>query len=275
MTARTAALTAVAMLAFAGNSLLCREALAAGEIDAGTFTAVRLASGAAVLALLAAGRHPQRAGTWRSAAALFAYAAPFSYAYLELGAGTGALILFAVVQATMIGWGIARGDRPRPLVWLGLLLALAGLVYLTLPGVRAPDPAAAALMTLAGIAWGIYSLRGRGSRDPLTTTAGNFLRSLPLAAALIAIVLATHSSHATPRGHLLAAASGALASGLGYSLWYAALRNLSATRAAIIQLIVPVLAATGGIALLHEPFTPRLAIAATAILGGITLALRR
>jgi drug/metabolite transporter (DMT)-like permease len=263
------------MLAFAGNSLLCREALAAGEVDAGTFTAVRLASGAAVLALLAAGRQPLRAGSWLSAAALFAYAAPFSYAYLELGAGAGALILFGVVQATMIGWGIARGDRPRPLVWLGLLLALGGLVYLTLPGARAPDPAAAALMALAGVAWGIYSLRGRGAADPLATTAGNFVRSLPLAAALIAIVLATHVSHASPRGHLLAATSGALASGLGYSIWYAALRGLTATRAAIIQLVVPVLAAAGGIALLGEPFTMRLAIAATAIVGGIALALRR
>ncbi len=283
MTGRTLLLTAAAMVAFAGNSLLCREALAAGEIDAGAFTGVRLASGALVLAVLAGGRRGWRGGSWSSAAALFTYAAPFSYAYLELGAGVGALILFAVVQATMIGWAIARGERPHSLVWLGLALALVGLSALTAPGLvglgaapgDAPDPAAAALMALAGAAWGVYSLRGRGgAHDPLAATAGNFLRSLPLATLLVVAVALSGAAVASPRGILLAAASGGLASGVGYAIWYAALRGLTATSAAIVQLVVPALAAAGGVALLDERLTARVALAGAAILGGVALALR-
>lgn len=272
--ARTLPLTALALAAFAGNSLLCRAALRPGLIGAGLFTAVRLASGALALALLVAlfrGRI-RPAGSWLSALALFAYAAPFSFAYLRLPAGTGALILFGSVQTTMIGVGLLRGERPAPAEWLGLLLALGGLVSLTLPGMTAaPDPAAAALMALAGISWGIYSLRGRRSADPLAATAGNFIRSLLLAAPLLLLV-PDEWHGATPRGLLYAALSGAVTSGVGYALWYAALPGLSAHLAAIVQLLVPVLVALAGIALLGESLTLRLAACGAVILGGVALA---
>lgn len=275
---RVALLTAAALVCFAANSLLCRLALARGAIDPAAFTGIRLASGALVLALLALGRpgeRPAPASAWSSAAALFAYAAPFSYAYLTLGAGVGALVLFAVVQATMIGWGIVRGDRPRPLVWLGLAVALAGLVGLTAPGARAPDPLGVAAMAVAGAAWAIYTLRGRGGAiDPVVANAAGFARSLPMAAALVAIAGAAGHLSAAPDGILLAVASGALASGVGYALWYGALRGLTVTRAAILQLLVPVLAAAGGVLLLGEPATLRLAVAGGAILGGVALAIR-
>jgi drug/metabolite transporter (DMT)-like permease len=276
--ARTALLTAAALCAFAGNSLLCRVALAAGRIDAASFTGIRLASGALVLAVIAAAaardaRAGARAGSWGSAAALFLYAAPFSYAYLRLGAGPGALILFGAVQATMIGREIIRGNHPPPLVWIGLAVAVAGLVVLTRPGRAAPDPLAAAAMALAGVAWGVYSLRGRRDpTDPRVSTAGNFARSVPFAVALVGAAIAAHGLHVTPAGAALAAASGAIASGLGYVAWYAALRGLTATRAAVLQLLVPVIAALGGVALLAEPVTARLLGGGTAILGGVALA---
>jgi len=268
-------LLCVAMLAFAANSLLCRLALGPRLVDAATFTAMRLLSGAVVLALLVLGRSgaSRPAGTWRAASALFAYAAAFSFAYLALPAGTGALILFGVVQATMIGWGLVGGERLRPVVWLGLGLAVSGLVALTLPGLSAPDPAGALCMAVAGVAWGVYSLLGRGTKDPLAATAGNFLRAVPMALALsFGAALLGHAPHAGVRGLLLAAASGALASGIGYSLWYAALRDLPASRAAIAQLSVPALAAAGGVLLLGEPLTPRLAMAGAAILAGVATA---
>jgi drug/metabolite transporter (DMT)-like permease len=278
---KIAVLTALALAGFAGNSLLCRLALAGGEIDAASFTAIRLASGAIVLAGLAMprGGGAHRAGSWGSAAALFVYAAPFSYAYLELGAGVGALILFGAVQTTMLGVAIARGERPRPRVWLGLAIALGGLVGLAAPGATAPAPLAAALMAAAGIAWGVYSLRGRGvAGDPLVATAGNFLRAAPLGLALVAVAAAIGALGplaVSREGVALAIASGALASGVGYSLWYAALRGLAATEAAVVQLLTPVLAAAGGVALLGESISARLALAAAAILGGVGLALRR
>lgn len=277
MRTRIALLTAAALVAFAGNSLLCRLALAGREIDAASFTAIRIASGAIVLAVLAMprGGGALRAGQWGSAAALFGYAAPFSYAYLELGAGIGALILFGAVQTTMLGVAIARGERPRPLVWLGLAVALGGLVALAAPGTTAPDPLAAALMAGAGIAWGVYSLRGRaGTGDPLVATAGNFLRAAPFAVVLVVAASAFARLDVSPRGAGFALASGALASGLGYSLWYAALRGLAATEAAVLQLLVPVLAAAGGVVLLGESVSVRLALAAAAILGGVALAIR-
>jgi drug/metabolite transporter (DMT)-like permease len=267
----TAGLTALALIAFAGNSLLCRLALAAGAADAASFTAVRLASGALVLGALARAR--LRAGSWASAAALFLYAAPFSFAYLRLGAGVGALILFAAVQATMFAWGIrARGERPRAQTWLGMGLALGGLAWLTVPGASAPDPLGASAMAVAGVAWGVYSLRGRGVADPLATTAAAFVRSVPFAALLVGGQAAAGGLHASPRGVALAAASGAVASGLGYTIWYAALRGLTATRAAVLQLLVPVLAALGGVAVLGERPSPRFLVAAAAILGGVALA---
>lgn len=274
MTAKAIVLTAIALACFAGNSLLCRLALAEGHVDATTFTAIRLGSGAIVLAVLARGR-PRTAtasSSWISAGALFAYAAPFSYAYLALGAAMGALLLFASVQVTMLAWGVLRGERPTVLAWLGIAVAIAGLVGLTVPGMSAPDPLGALGMAIAGVAWGVYSLRGRvAGGDPLVLTSASFSRSLLFAGALAAIVLPVFGGHATLRGAILAAASGALASGIGYSVWYSALRFLTATRAAVLQLLVPVLAAGGAVVLLGEVVSTRLALASAAILGGVGL----
>lgn len=282
---QTAGLTAAAMVGFAANSVLARAALGTGAADAPTFTFIRIGTGALVLALVArapgAAAAPQTpatgtagasAGSWSSALALFAYAAAFSYAYLRLPTGTGALILFGAVQATMVGAGLVRGERPRPAQWFGLALALGGLVLLTFPGIRAPAPAASALMALAGIAWGVYSLRGRAATRPVAATAGNFLRAIPFAAVLVAGT--GLAMDATRTGFALAAASGAFASGLGYSLWYGALPSLTRTQAAVVQLCVPVLAAVAGVVLLREEITARLVIAGLAILGGVFLAVR-
>ena len=268
-------LTILAMCAFAANSIFCRLALGAGAIDAVGFTGVRLISGAAILWLISAFRNPssgrQGNGNWISAAMLFLYAICFSYAYLSLSAGTGALILFAAVQITMISTAIAQGERLRPSQWVGIGLAVCGLVYLVLPGLTSPDPMGAALMAGAGVAWGIYSLRGRSSGDPISMTGGNFIRSVPL---IIAVPLVSISHlHFTARGVLWAVASGMLASGLGYVIWYAALKGLSAARAATVQLSVPVLAAVGGILFLSENLTLRLVFASIAILGGLFIVL--
>ena len=261
-------------MGFAGNSLLARVALGGGHIDASTFTLVRLASGAATLAVLAGlfrrtvRQTPQ---SLASAAALFGYAAAFSFAYLQLGAGPGALILFGAVQATMIGWGLLRGERPGALTWAGLVLALAGLAALTPPTAPGPEREAGLLMALAGVAWGIYSLMGRGSADPIGATAVNFALSLPLAIGLSVVMLGRYDM--SGRGFLLAATSGALASGVGYSFWYAALPALSATQAAVAQLLVPVLTAALAVALLGEVVTVRLVASAAMILGGVVMAL--
>ncbi|MEO6595951.1 MAG: DMT family transporter [Planctomycetota bacterium] len=271
----TALLTALAMLAFAANSLLCRAALGGARIDAATFTIVRLASGAMVLAFLVMRRNGPglRAGSWLSALALLAYAAPFSFAYLRVGAGVGALVLFGAVQATMIGVDLHRGRRPQWTEWVGLLLALAGLAWLTIPGAKSPDLTGVMCMAGAGVAWGVYSLRGRG-RDPLATTAGNFVRSVVLALPLVAVALeAGEAVHAS--GVWLAVASGALASGCGYAIWYAALPGLTPTRAGVVQLTVPVLAALGGELWLGEAFTLQLAVAAALVLSGVGLAMTR
>lgn len=270
---RTASLTVAALVAFAANSILCRMALLGHLIDPASFTAIRLASGAATLSLVVGWRVrglPPRAGQWRSAAALFAYAIAFSLAYVSLDAGTGALILFGSVQLTMILAGLRAGERPRATEWIGLGLALGGLVILVRPGLSAPAPLGAGLMALAGMAWGVYSLRGRGSTAPLQNTAGNFVLTVP-AAALVMLVAGSTGSW-TSRGVLLAVASGALASGAGYAVWYAALPALTATRAALVQLSVPVLAAAGGVLLLGEALPLRLPIAATLVLGGVALA---
>jgi len=271
---RIAALTSAALACFAANSLLCRAALGPGLIDPATFTAVRLVSGAVALALLlaAARRARPAGGTAGSALALFVYAAAFSLAYVRIGAGVGALLLFAAVQVSMVGWSAARGVRPTPRQGLGITLALAGLAALALPGASAPDPGGAALMLAAGAAWGAYTLRGGRARDPLATTAHNFLLTVPLAAVLG--VLLRGGAPASAAGLGLAAASGALASGGGYSLWYAVVPALGATRAAAVQLAVPVLAGLGATALLGERLTPRIALGAAAILAGIALTLR-
>ncbi|MGO4478177.1 DMT family transporter [Massilia sp. 2TAF26] len=269
----TAGLTAVAMLAFAANSLLCRFALQQDHIDPAGFGAVRLLAGALVLAcVMRAKRQPLGAGgDWRSAALLFAYVALFSFAYVSLAAGTGALILFGTVQLTMLGVGLLRGERFAPAGWLGLVLAMAGLVVLLLPGAAAPSPLGALLMAGAGAAWGGYSLRGKGAADPLAATFASFLRAAPLG--LLLALLFAGRLHADARGVWLAIASGAITSGLGYVVWYAALRRLSALRAAVVQLSVPLIATAGGALLLGEAFTLRLGVSALAILGGIALVL--
>ena len=271
--ARVLLLTALALLAFAGNSLLCRIALRATRIDPATFTSVRLISGALALWLIVRWREPARgtAGSWRSALALFAYAICFSYAYVGLSAGAGALLLFGAVQATMLGYGFWNGERLHALQACGLAMALAGLTGLLVPGLTAPPPLASALMLGAGVAWGVYSLRGRRSGAALPSTAHNFLRTLPMtaAASLVAASFAPFSPDVA--GVACALASGIVTSALGYAAWYAALKGLSATQAATVQLSVPIIAAVAGIALLGEPFTLRLALAALAILGGIAL----
>ena len=271
MFARIAALTSLAMVAFAGNSLLCRVALKHTSIDAASFTTIRLASGALVLWLIVRMSRSTASGegNWRSALALFGYAAGFSFAYASLPAATGALLLFGAVQATMIGHGMWAGERLRGLQSVGLVLALGGLVGLLLPGLAAPPLAGSVLMLGAGVAWGIYSLRGRGGGDPTRVTAGNFLRAVPIAAALS--LLLHEGASLDGAGFWYAVASGALASGIGYAVWYAALPALKATQAAIVQLSVPVIAALGGILFLGEPLTLRLALTSAAILGGIAL----
>ncbi len=271
----TALLTLLALVAFAANSLLCRAALAGGLIGPSAFTIVRLVSGAVVLAALvrvpAIAARPG-AATWTSAAALLAYALCFSFAYVSLSTGTGALLLFAAVQATMIGVGFARGERFRGPQLAGLFLAAAGLVGLLLPGVTAPSATGAALMLAAGVAWGIYSLRGRAGGDPTRTTAGNFWRAAALVAPLAAVlVLREQTTTIQASGVMYAMASGAIASAVGYVIWYTALPALRATVAATVQLSVPALAAIGGVAVLGEPLTWRLVLASGAILGGILL----
>jgi drug/metabolite transporter (DMT)-like permease len=268
---RVLLLAALAMLAFAGNSLLCRLALKGGSIDAASFTAVRLLSGALVLALIVRVRSGalSSSGDWPSAWALFVYAAGFSAAYLQLSTATGALLLFGAVQITMIAYGLWRGERLRALQWLGLAAACVGLVEMLLPGLASPPLRGSLLMVCAGIAWGVYSLRGRGKGDPTAVTAGNFWRASVLA--LLLSVLTAGAAHVQGSGLLFAVASGALASGLGYSIWYTALRGLSPTTAASIQLTVPALAALGAVAFLNEPVTLRLSITSLVILGGVAL----
>ncbi|MFM8768231.1 MAG: DMT family transporter [Rubrivivax sp.] len=255
------------MAAFAGNSLLCRLALQHTAIDPSSFTAVRLVSGALVLWALVRWHGQRPAGDWRSAAALFVYAAAFSYAYLSLSAGTGALLLFGAVQATMLGWGLWRGQRLRLGQTAGLLLAMGGLVALLWPGVTAPPAVGALLMLAAGVAWGVYSLRGRGAGDPTAVTAGNFVRAAVLAVPLALAALPW--AQVDTAGLLWALCSGAVTSGLGYAVWYTALKGLHHTSSASVQLSVPVLTALGGVAFLSEPLTLRLTLCSAAILGGI------
>ncbi len=268
---RLAACVVLALLAFAANSLFCRLALGRDTIDAATFTLLRFGSGAVALVALNLLRRPRVAGLARghaaSVAALALYAVPFSLAYRQLSAGTGALLLFGAVQVTILAVALARGERPRRGEWLGFALALAGLVYLVSPGLAAPAPAGSALMIAAGIAWGVYTLRGRRAGDPLATTAANFVWTVPLVAAFW--LAARLPAVVTPIGATGAILCGARASGLGYT----ALPSLTATRAAIVQLTVPVLAAFGGVLFLAETITWRLTLAAALVLGGVALAI--
>ena len=268
-----ALLTTLAMICFAGNSLLCRLALRGGAIDASSFTAVRLGSAALMLSLLARLGNPGRShtGSWTSALALFGYALAFSLAYVQIGAGLGALLLFGAVQLTMIGWGLAKGERPRSTEWFGLTLALVGLLLLTNPSVSGSPLGGMALMLLAGVGWGTYSLRGRGATDPLRTTAANFARTVPLVLALVAISFLVERPHLSTPGVVAGLVSGAITSGIGYVIWYRALSGLTALQAATVQLTVPVIAALGGVAFLGEHITLRLLGAGALVLGGIAM----
>ena len=267
----TIALSAIALVAFASNSVLCRMALAGGAIDPTGFTILRILSGAATLWVVSAflRRRSRPSGSWVSASMLALYAFAFSYAYVSLSIGTGALILMGAVQATMIVAGIRAGERFVPIQWIGLLMAFGGTVYLVSPGVTGPPPLGAALMATAGIAWGIYSLRGRGSADPITATTDNFIRAVPFALGIGLLQL--RQMQWSTHGVVLALISGSLTSGIGYVMWYSALRGLTATRAAVVQLALPVLAAIGGVVLLAEPVTTRLVVASVAVVGGVGL----
>ena len=273
---KIALLTALAMLAFAANSVLNRVALAEGEADALTYTGVRLASGALMLVLILTwrGNRPRWGrvgGSNGGALALFVYAIAFSYAYLELAAGTGALLLFAAVQFGMLGWAIGKGDRPGAFEWAGFGVAILFLVLLVMPGLTAPDPVGAALMVVAGLAWAAYTLLGRESAAPLVDTGGNFLRCLPIA--LLLILPGIFAQTTSLAGWLYAIASGALASGLGYAIWYSVLPALERSTAAYVQLTVPAIAAAGGVFFISEPLTLRLVLCSAGILGGVGLAL--
>lgn len=279
---RLTLLTMVTMLCFAGNSVLCRLALRQTSIDAASFTTVRLVSGALMLALLVYGRHHFRSvvsasssrfngfgGNWLSALALFVYACAFSFSYHKLSTGIGALLLFGAVQATMILTGLWLGERLNTRQVIGLLLALTGVIAILSPSLDAPPLGSALLMLASGVAWGVYSLRGRGVADPTDETAGNFLRAALMSALLSGVLLAQQRLDAL--GLLYALLSGAVTSGLGYAIWYAVVPRLSRTRAATVQLSVPVLAALAGVLFVQEPITLRLLLTSTAVLGGIAL----
>lgn len=269
---RTIALTAVAMVAFAANSVLCRLALSHEAIDPASFTLVRIASGTAMLWLLVvlSGKVRAVGGSWQAAVALFLYAGAFSFGYITLTAAAGALLLFGAVQAAMVATAVVRGERLTSSQWFGLSLALLGIVALLLPGATAPPVGGAILMIIAGVAWGAYSLMGRHSPNPLIATAGNFLRALPLAAILLMFTV-PFSARFDLTGLIYAAASGAVASGLGYAVWYSALPGLSSTQAASVQLSVPVITALAGALTLGEAITWRLSLCSIAVLGGIAL----
>ena len=271
---QTIGYAALALIAFAGNSVLCRLALHDGAIDPASFSTIRVTSGAATLLLVTLATRRDRSGlaaSWTSAAMLALYAIPFSFAYASLSTGTGALILFGSVQVTMLAAAVRSGERTHAIEWVGLTAALGGLLYLVLPGLAAPPLMAAALMGLAGFSWGIYSLRGRSGSNPLAQTTANFVRAIPFV--LVASLATLWRFHASPRGATLAVASGALASGLGYVAWYAALRGLTRMRAAIVQLAVPILAAVGGVVFLAEAISVRLVLSTIMVLGGIGLAI--
>lgn len=265
----------ISLLAFAANSVFCRLALMNGDIDPHSFTAIRLLSGGAFLFCLITLRRPAQplGGSWKGGVSLFLYAYLFSIAYLQLGAGAGALILFGAVQITMFVFSWLKGEHVRMRVLLGMLAAFAGLVALLLPGADAPPATSAVIMVVSGVAWGAYSLLGRGAANPLADTAGNFIRSLPWLCLMALVVLATGHLHISTAGLFYALASGVLASGAGYAIWYGVVKRISAQHAATLQLSVPVLAALAGVWLLGEALTVRLMLSSAVVLGGIALAL--
>lgn len=267
--------TIFALVCFALNSILCRLALKSDEIDAASFTAIRLVSGAIVLFVIDffinKNKEKTKSGNWSSAVYLFLYAVCFSFAYIHLTTANGALILFGTVQFTLIAIALYKGERPHRLEWFGFILAFGGLIYLVFPGLSAPPFFSSVLMVSAGIAWGFYTLNGRNSTNPIADTAGNFLRAVPFAIPVVLIFLA--QTHLSPKGILLAVLSGAVASGIGYTAWYAVLKFHTATRAAILQISVPAFAAVGGVIFLAESLSLRLILASFLILGGVTLAI--
>jgi len=281
MSIKTAFMSALALIAFAGNSVLCRLALSDGAIHPASFTSVRLASGALTLFLLVwlsslgnvQERQTLKVGTrvqaWRAPVALFAYAALFSFAYISLDTGVGALILFGSVQITMVLFSLFQGSRLRPAEWLGLLIACSGLVYLVFPELSEPSLVGFVMMSLAGVAWGAYTIFGKGSTNPLRDTSSNFIKSIPFA--LLMILPFYNNLSATPEAWLLAICSGAITSGVGYAIWYSALRNLTTSQAGVMQLLVPIIAAIGGVVLANETLSIRLVVSSTLTLGGILL----
>jgi Predicted permease, DMT superfamily len=272
---KTVILTGMALVAFAANSVLCRLALGEGAIDASSFTTIRLLSGALALFVIISIANDRRSqditskGSWLASLMLFIYAATFSYAYLSLDTGTGALILFGSVQITMILLTVIGGTRIEVAEWAGLCIAFAGFIYLILPGVSAPSMRGFILMTLAGVAWGSYTLLGQRSENPLLDTSYNFFRTVPLVVLLTLLTLKQASL--STEGIVLALTSGVITSGIGYTIWYIVLRNLSSTQAAVLQLSVPVIAAGGGVLFVFEAITPRLLIASILVLGGILM----
>ncbi|MBT8350059.1 MAG: DMT family transporter [Deltaproteobacteria bacterium] len=263
----------MALIAFAANSVLCRLALGERTIDASGFTVIRLLAGAMVLLAIISIKGNKTdlvtKGSWSASLMLFLYAITFSFAYITLNTGTGALILFGSVQITMILLSLISGDRLHITEWTGVIIAFIGFVYLILPGVTTPSAIGFLLMIVAGIAWGVYTLKGRSSDDPLMDTAFNFLRTVPLV--IILAIITVKNVHYSYEGILLAAISGGITSGIGYAIWYVALGGLSATQAAVVQLLVPVIAAIGGIIFVSETLTLRLIVSATMILGGILM----
>ncbi len=270
---KTFAYTSLALIAFAGNSLICRIALKEGAIEPAMFTSIRLLSGAIALILIVSitkkSDTTNSKGSWFSAAMLFIYAATFSYAYVSLETGTGALFLFGTVQITMIAYSLLCGNKMSIIEWLGVMLALSGFIYLMLPGAKAPSLSGFILMTVCGIGWGIYSIRGKTTKHPLHDTAFNFLRTIPFLLLLLYFVL--QENNFTSKGVGLALFSGVITSGLGYIIWYSALKGLTTVQASIVQLFVPVLAGLGGLIFVNEVISFRLFVSALLILGGILL----
>lgn len=268
-------MTALAMTAFAANSVICRSALGPGLIDPASFTTVRVVSAALVLALVVFARRRRlpspRYADWRAAVMLFSYAVFFSFGYVSLSTGTGALILFGAVQLTMFARAFHEGERFGALSWFGLAVAVAGLVWLVLPGLAAPDPVGAAFLAISGVSWGVFSLLARGADHPVEANAANFALCVPLGLAVSLAFLA--DAFWTPGGLALAVLSGGLASGGGYVLWYAVLKHIPAARAATVQLSAPAIAALGGVVLLGEELTLRLVVASAAMLGGVFIVL--
>jgi len=274
---KTAALTTFALVAFAGNSILCRLALGGGSIDAASFSSIRLLSGILMLVLILALSRPaskkRSTGSWTASFMLFLYATTFSFAYVSLDTGIGALILFGAVQITMIMISLIKGTRLHVSEWLGVILAFSGFIYLVMPGLTAPSLTGFLLMATAGIAWGIYTVKGQASQNPVSDTTYNFLRTLPFV--LILVMITFPHARLSNEGILLAVLSGAITSGIGYAVWYMALRELSISKAAVVQLCVPIIAAAGGILFAHETIPQRMLLASVMILGGILMVIMR